>query len=618
MGNEWSPESGGEDIESLRQRVRLLETRLGESNAQLVAIQEMGAALGSTINLDRILAVILSKITELLGADRSTLFLLDESRQFLVAKIAQGLDIGERDNELKLPIGEGIAGWVAKTGNTVNIKDAYRDKRFNPSRDRQSGYRTTSMLCQPMRNYRHEIIGVVQALNKQSGYFTVDDERMLAALSTQAAISVENSQLYVSMMAKNIELQDAKEKLQQKTEEQDALLRIEEVVSTVLDLDSVLERVLERASQIIPSEAGSILLKDRTTNQLVFRTSRGPSADAVKRLKLEPGTGIVGWVAQTGKSVLTNDVANDPRHAKGIAETLGMRVHTAICVPISAHQEVLGAIQLLDRKRPKGQYTEDDLKLLTLISGQVAKAIEAAHARDELINQNRMIAIGQMLSGILHDFRTPMTVVRGNVQLMERENDPIERRHHRAIIETQIRHLDTMTREVLAYARGEKNLLLRTVHLNSFFAEAMDVLRPEFAERQVNLRVALNYAGDIRMDDVKMRRVLFNLSRNALEVLPAGGTFEVETTLVGTDVVFRFSDNGPGIPEEIRDRLFEPFVTRGKQYGTGLGLAIVKRIVDEHHGTIKFETSRLHGTSFVISLPRFGDTPVQPSSDVTQ
>ena len=111
-------------------------------------------------------------------AERSTLYLLDEDRGELWAKVAQGED----DREIRFPVGAGLAGWVAKTGQSINIKDAYQDPRFNNYVDERTGYRTHSIICQPIRNQRRKIIGVVQVLNKQKGYFTIADEQLLSAL----------------------------------------------------------------------------------------------------------------------------------------------------------------------------------------------------------------------------------------------------------------------------------------------------------------------------------------------------------------------------------------------------------------------------------------------------
>src|SRR5579885_1333598 len=147
--NPVEPLLGGEVAE--------LQARLREEERKVAIVQEIGAALGSTLDLDRLLALIMEKVTELLGADRSTLYLVSDDGQELWSKIAQGGEI----REIRLRVGEGIAGWVAQSGEVVNIPDAYADPRFQQDFDRRSGYRTRSILSMPMRNNLGRIVGVI-------------------------------------------------------------------------------------------------------------------------------------------------------------------------------------------------------------------------------------------------------------------------------------------------------------------------------------------------------------------------------------------------------------------------------------------------------------------------
>ncbi len=159
---------------------------------KLTALLDVGKAMASERNLDRLLQLILSEVTKVMEADRSSLFLVDRERNELWSKIAQGLEV----REIRIKIGMGISGYVAQTGKTVNIQDAYNDPRFNQETDRRTGYRTHSILCVPMLNKMNEVIGVLQVLNKRDGVFTRDDEELLLALSSQGAVAIENAILY--------------------------------------------------------------------------------------------------------------------------------------------------------------------------------------------------------------------------------------------------------------------------------------------------------------------------------------------------------------------------------------------------------------------------------------
>ena len=159
---------------------------------KLTALLDVGKAMASERNLDRLLQLILGEVTRVMEAERSSLFLVDRDRNELWSKIAQGLEV----REIRIKIGMGISGYVAQTGKTVNIPDAYADPRFNQETDHRTGYRTRNILCAPMRNKHEEVIGVLQVLNKLDGAFTAEDEDLLLALSSQAAVAVENAILY--------------------------------------------------------------------------------------------------------------------------------------------------------------------------------------------------------------------------------------------------------------------------------------------------------------------------------------------------------------------------------------------------------------------------------------
>lgn len=151
---------------------------------------EFGKRSTAETNLDQLLLLLVEEAKQLLDAERATVFLIDKKRRELWSKVALGTDV------IRVPLDKGIAGTVATMGKALNIADAYRDGRFNPAVDRQTGYRTRSMLTVPMKNNRGEVIGVFQVLNRREGSFDKRDEELLSLLAGQAAISAENAQLY--------------------------------------------------------------------------------------------------------------------------------------------------------------------------------------------------------------------------------------------------------------------------------------------------------------------------------------------------------------------------------------------------------------------------------------
>ena len=153
---------------------------------------EASKSVNSTLELGKLLNVILETALGVVDGDRGTVYLVDDERKELWSRVLKG----EEDIEIRLPMGKGIAGYVAATGDTLNIPDAYFDPRFNPEVDKATGYRTHSILCMPMKNNNGKIIGALQLLNKRTGPFTKEDESFIEGLSVHAAIAVENARLY--------------------------------------------------------------------------------------------------------------------------------------------------------------------------------------------------------------------------------------------------------------------------------------------------------------------------------------------------------------------------------------------------------------------------------------
>lgn len=582
-----------------------LQAQLSSEKKKLALVQEVGRALSSAMDLDSLLTLIMENITLLMEADRSTLYLLSDDEQSLWSRMAQG----DEQVEIRLKVGEGLAGWVASSGETVNIPDAYSDNRFQPSVDQQTGYRTQSILCVPMRNHFGNTIGAVQVLNKKDGPFGQEDEALLHALASQAAIAIENTKLYQSVVAKNKELSLTQEELKQRGFELNVLFDIEREMNATHDLDELLERILLRSIDIVGAKAGSIALRSRRLDDLRFHTTAGDHGERVRKHRLTLGKGIIGWVAANGEVALVNDPDHDPRHALDFAMKIGVHPRQIVCVPLINGEEILGAIELIDKMTPSADgaatgFDQDDVRLLQLIAGQASRAVQLARANIERENENRLATIGQMMAGVLHDLKTPMTVVSWYADIMAETANESERQSYTELIKRQFELMNGMTREVLAFARGETQLLIRKVYLSRFLDEMAKQLNHDLAGKSIHIKLEDTYKGLAYFDEHKMMRVIHNLARNAAQAMPNGGSFVMSSRDEKDALVFEFKDNGMGIPKELQGRLFDPFTTAGKKEGTGLGLAIVKKIIDDHGGTIKVTSKPGDGTCFSIHLPK--------------
>lgn len=158
----------------------------------LIALLKIGQTVAAETDIDVLLKVIAEETKAAIQADRCTVFLYDKKADELWSKVALGMN----SEEIRFPANKGLAGHVVRTGETINIKDAYSDDRFNKEIDLQTGYRTQTILCMPIKNLKQEIIGAFQVLNKFDGEFTEEDEDLLIAIGSSAGIALENAQLF--------------------------------------------------------------------------------------------------------------------------------------------------------------------------------------------------------------------------------------------------------------------------------------------------------------------------------------------------------------------------------------------------------------------------------------
>ena len=255
------PEPRGEG--ERRSQLRRESDRRGSARSKLDLILDVTRRLMSVTDLDSLLRQIAEGTTQLLDADRATIFVLDRDKNEIWSKIALGTGAGD----IRQAVGVGIAGAVAATGETINIADAYADPRFNPEPDRRSGYRTKSLLTFPMTGQNGRVIGVFQVVNKNSGgIFTHEDEETLSSLGASAAIAVENAQLVfeqkrlwetlIETLAVTIDARD-----QQTAGHSQRVTRYAEVIGRAMGLSGLALAKLRAAALL--HDYGKIAVRDR-------------------------------------------------------------------------------------------------------------------------------------------------------------------------------------------------------------------------------------------------------------------------------------------------------------------------------------------------------------------
>ncbi len=263
--------------------------------------------------------------------------------------------------------------------------------------------------------------------------------------------------------------------------------------------------------------------------------------------------------------------------------------------------EVLGTGNLDYRVEPGN--SKDELGKLAVAFNEMQQRLK--QVQTELIHQERLSMVGQMASSIIHDFRSPMAVIYFAFQTLQKNGNTSQQQRDEiyGMIRSSIERMNRMTQELLDFSRGETSLELSDSNVGEFVNGITKSVRMHLENRGIQLQAEQGYQGNAVFDPDRLQRALINIINNAEDAMPIGGEIQFATLREDDMLVFRISDTGSGIPEEIRDRIFEPFVTAGKTKGTGLGLAITKKVVEQHGGEIAFQSERGRGTTFIIKIP---------------
>lgn len=223
----------------------------------------------------------------------------------------------------------------------------------------------------------------------------------------------------------------------------------------------------------------------------------------------------------------------------------------------------------------------------------------------ELLDAERLATIGRMASSISHDLRHSLAAVMANAEFLCESNlNPGQREDLYAEIRVAVKQMTDLIESLLEFSRTRESLHPSHGDVREAVESAIKALKthPEF--QRVRIRVSWDGATEGYFDFKKLERALLNLLLNACEVVPAeGGQVDVELRRNGQSLEIRISDNGPGIAEPVRDKLFEPFVSYGKENGTGMGLTVVQKILQDHGGEVAVERTSPEGTTFRVSVP---------------
>jgi signal transduction histidine kinase len=387
------------------------------------------------------------------------------------------------------------------------------------------------------------------------------------------------------------------------------------VLAAANDPQIFFPRLMDHIFSVVTADRGAIFLREHDQLvPMVARTGDGGGAE------LTVSQTILQRAVNEGVSLLTSDAAADERFKAG-ASIIMQQIRSAMCVPIRGRSEVFGAIYV-DSKIARGAFTNDDLELLTTIAVQSGIALENSLLAQEAARAERMAAIGLVVSGLAHDIKNYMMAIKGGDFILDAILKGIpspEAQQAWATLRKTHAQITDLVMDMLSYAKAREPEWA-SVDVSQSVGEAAQVCKDRAQQKGIEIDISgMDYAiGPFFFDQKNISRCLMNLVGNAIDATPEGGgkTIAMRTRVEPGAapgkldwVVVEVADQGTGIPPEAREKIFDLlFSTKGSK-GTGLGLALTKKIIEEHGGTVTFETALGAGTTFFVRLPRRKQRP---------
>jgi signal transduction histidine kinase len=589
--------------DAYEEQIRQLQASLGKRDRELGILAKVAARIHGEEDVQVILDIALEEILGDMELTAAWIFLGREPERKLQLAAARGVAPAYLEQVRRDGLGDCLCPEVFWTGHRMQARNTTQCPRMPTIVEGLAV--PVAHACIPLR-FEGERRGVLNVAAKPGEQFSDDELRFLETLGHQISLAVERARHLHSERRYN---QEAR-----------ALAALNKSIGGSLDEDAILEAVGDTARGTLGAEHVYILLgTDPRAMRVAYRVGPGDASlreghtvDLTAQTLVEAVSAL-----SSNEAVVVQDSENDARVSTAAWRKRGVR--SGVLVPLSTRDRVLGLLAL-GRSRTH-RWTREQIDVAEALAAQASVALENGRLYEEareayeglrdaqakIIQAEKMAVVGTLASGLAHEVRNPLNSIALQLSLLERRIGRIENglademRDLTKVIREEIRRLDSLVGDFLVFSRA-KRVETQPTDVDSLLDEVARLLRPEARSAGITLR--RERRGDslppVPMDAEKMKQVVINLVRNALEAMTGGGVVTVESGAVEDRARITVRDTGPGLPPGID--IFQLFVTT-KATGTGLGLPIVQQIVLEHGGEVTATSTPGQGATFTISLP---------------
>ena len=569
---------------------------------QLSTLNDLIHSINSELDVNILLELILDKAIQLLEVEAGSFLLIDDD--MLEFKVVRG----PKSDELlgtRLPIGRGIAGEVAQTGQPKLINNVLDEERWFKGVDEETDFHTHAMLTVPLTHQRRTL-GVVQVVNRINGApFTKSDQSLLTAFAGEAAVALKNANF----------LQETDLALQERVAELSMLQEIDQQLNANLDVENTLGAALDWLKQLYVADAAGIILFDIEKDILSqrwlgyddeFMLNQPNSITDIK--------GIISVVIENGIPHLSTNTHQE-KHYHVARET----TQTQMTIPIVHETNAIGVVVL--ESDLLNAYDESKLESAVSRINHITAAIANALLYSQVQAANK--AKSEFISTVSHELKTPLTSIRGFADLILgglTGDITNQQREFMQTITNNVSHMGRLIQDLTDVSRmdtGHLGVNVEPIPLTNVISETLTSTSSLATNKNINVHLDLMPNPPMVMGDHnRLVQVMTNLISNACKYSPPDTDVYIKLKTCDDMVYCSVRDTGYGISPEDQEKLFTKFFRSAdrniqKAKGTGLGLSITKGLIELHGGEMGFESALNEGTKFWFTLPQAAEASIE-------
>lgn len=552
--------------------------------ASVASLHSVSRILSAFPNTDELMRITIEEALKISSARRGFIAIVDYHAGELSIRWTSGEGWTDEKRSVRFKLtkepGKGIEGYVALTGEPYlsgNLQsDPYHCPIFGDS---------LSRIVVPLRERSGKVMGVLSVNSDRYNAFDYNDLRIIQSLADVAALAISSADYYAR---------------------EQKLIELGKELALQTDINALFEKVVSVAVEILRADDCSLFIVE-DGSKLTLKASKGALREKVDQAAYEIGEGLTGWVAQHGEPICIWDVRSDPRWRGRFPELPPEEIGAFLAVPVMGQKGCKGVLRAI-RKRPRdasytNPFTQDDQNLLYMLASQVGAALDRVELQERLIEAERMAAFGEMSARAAHMLGNKLFALKGalkELRLIQSTLDGERERLHSAI-ERLIQEMEELLQELKYFVKSAR-VERKPIELISMLREFVEHVSHSTGDLKIKFETQLVEAW-IEGDAERLKRCIGELIENATHFTPPNGmvTIKVEQSVSG-NIVITVADTGSGVPDEDKERIFDPFYSTRAQ-GLGLGLAIVKGIIQAHGGAIEEKGRHGEGAKFIITLP---------------